>query len=976
MSSRLFSLFDDRLRTPNGLLAGSSCNLDSIGNNLEDSDSILYKIKRFEHVQYKIDYSDFSNFVFFNSALDYFNITGEKILNEYPRDGTDKDKQFFENSLDDYQRYVMTVWPSNIGHLMFDPSYSSSYVEIDDVGKDGSVTKTGLLSPGTGSFTVEFWAVNPPSLTGSNDVMVIVQKATGSNDGFTAYYSGSSICMLVNSGSVADQLSIECVPGEVVYYGLTYDRTGEQPVMSMFTGSNEQFPVLAGYYTGSIVGSINSNDAKIFFASGSIESKITIPFTGSLDNVRIWKNARSIVDISSSFNISLNAQTNLLGLWRFNESASIAQDVKNERALVYDYSGKKLHGTIHNYYDNIRGSGSLLLFDKPSLLLSLNYTEVNEYITEQQNSGTLYDRDNDNIITRLLPESFFIQDDFNETILKNFVYVLGRYFDQMKVSIDQFSNVLKLDYGQYNQTPDALLQDVANFFGWRFIGNFLDVKAIQYIVGRQVLTNTSANKNIEIKLFEIKNEIWKRTLINLMHLYKTKGTRESVESLLRLYGVNKNFIRLKESGYKPEAGLSTSRIHANKSVPALTFGSGSSTYTNYVESKQFNGDVCTIESRLRFPTQTSSGLTGSIITGSIWSLNTASDGAMLQQLYYIKDSVTSMTGSMIYTGSEGYIALTGSTIFDNKWYNVAVVKNYVSSSLSLDVRSIDNDEIIYHVTSSITSLLTSGSNVCKLWLGSTGSMGSQYWMQEVRLWSEPLQDVELKDHALNYQSFGTEEVTGLDELYFHWRLNENVSASSDGLLYNKIFDYSDNNISGSGNGFTSNINPYHKFLNEYNYIAPPEFGWTEDKIRSLSSSTVKNSDTFSDSTLLTLEFNLIDALNEDISQILATMENFNEFLSPVNKYRDSYPDLDTLRFNYFKRLRGTINFKVFADLLEFFDRSFIDMIRKLIPARATFVGDEFVVESHMLERPKLQWNYRRREKEFQPEGVIKVYVRF
>jgi hypothetical protein len=51
------------------------------------------------------------------------------------------------------------------------------------------------------------------------------------------------------------------------------------------------------------------------------------------------------------------------------------------------------------------------------------------------------------------------------------------------------------------------------------------------------------------------------------------------------------------------------------------------------------------------------------------------------------------------------------------------------------------------------------------------------------------------------------------------------------------------------------------------------------------------------------------------------------------------------------------------------------MVQRLLPARSIFLGDEFVVESHMLERPKLQWNYRRQTVPFIPEGVITVYVR-
>jgi hypothetical protein len=106
------------------------------------------------------------------------------------------------------------------------------------------------------------------------------------------------------------------------------------------------------------------------------------------------------------------------------------------------------------------------------------------------------------------------------------------------------------------------------------------------------------------------------------------------------------------------------------------------------------------------------------------------------------------------------------------------------------------------------------------------------------------------------------------------------------------------------------------------------------------------------------------------------MNNFNNIIGlPNQRYNSTYADLDILRANYFKRLTDRLNFRVFVDMLEFFDRSFVELIRKLIPANANFLGDEFVVESHMLERPKLQWNYRRKDVEFNPEGVIKILVR-
>jgi hypothetical protein len=75
---------------------------------------------------------------------------------------------------------------------------------------------------------------------------------------------------------------------------------------------------------------------------------------------------------------------------------------------------------------------------------------------------------------------------------------------------------------------------------------------------------------------------------------------------------------------------------------------------------------------------------------------------------------------------------------------------------------------------------------------------------------------------------------------------------------------------------------------------------------------------------------------------------------PASRYRDEYEGLRALRDRYFKKLTADLNFRAFADMMQLFDTSFVDMVRKLIPARAKFLGSRLVVESHMLERPKTQ----------------------
>jgi hypothetical protein len=255
-NNALSSLFDEKLRAPTELVAGVPQNLDDLDASGEQSEALLSMIHEFDEVRPKVDFSDFSNFVFFNSALDYFNLTGEKILNEYPYDGSETELRNFLSSLDDYQRYITEQWPSAVGSLRFDSSTGFSSVSIDDVGKDGSVTRTSLLNVGTSSFSFEFWTTPPKVLTGSSDIMIVAQKTSDVGDGFTVFFSGSNLFMSVVSGSSQDIVASQFNPETPSYFCFSYDRNSFNPILSCFSGSSEQFPVLSSKFTGSITKTI------------------------------------------------------------------------------------------------------------------------------------------------------------------------------------------------------------------------------------------------------------------------------------------------------------------------------------------------------------------------------------------------------------------------------------------------------------------------------------------------------------------------------------------------------------------------------------------------------------------------------------------------------------------------------------------------------------------------------------------------
>lgn len=1027
MANDLFNLFGDKLKTKNGLVASDPQTLETLSESEEEQDLIIDSIQDLESVELKIDYSDFSNFVFFNSALDYFNITGEKILNDYPIDGTADSVKKFEQDLDGYQRYVLSQWPSNIGHLRFDTSISSSYIIVEDVGQDteGGAYRAGILSPGTGSLSLEVWLNAATPITGTESVQIIAQKMSGS-DGYTLYLTGSEVRFSVISGSVTDEVSAIMEFGTDKYIAVSFDRSSFTGSLTMMTGSSTEFPVAVQSSSIGIFGSIDIGEGQLSIASGSISGKTTDYFTGSMDDVRIWKKTKTLNNLSSSFNVKQHAESGLVALYRFNGSGSA--DLSNNR-IVTDYSGKKLDGRIQNYYPALRGSGSLLISEYPDPVLNVDAGGVQDYIMEQQISGSTHDRSNGNKLTDMMPERFFtFQEEIDTDILRNFLYIYARNFDDIKQHIDQFVNILTVNYGEFDQAPDALLDVVAQFFGWEFTGNFLNTDAFQYILGKNVLSGTDSNSEIDTKLYDIKNQFWKRTLLNLVPMYKSKGTKESVKILLRSYGVNENFVRIKEYGNTPNVGIETKRIKSEKSVYALGFGSGSLTGSVMASFSPTLTGSFTLEGSFKFPLTSSSDIMATELSGTMMVLDIAnSSGSVV--LSYEKDSIASHTGTLILSSSDGtnYLTLPDAGIFNNEWHHISIVNNIGSSSLGINVRHLDEDNIDTRLTASLlgvtngviyenitgfflgpdvgtsttTSQMTTIESGDGFGLGGFGGLdepfgsieaslesvtttsdntilAAEYWAQEVRYWDKAISSAELDDHTMNFQSYGVCDTNeSLDNLRMHLRLREGVTASLGGVI--EVEDVATNSATLTAltaSGWAGS--PYKKFLNDYNYIASLDFGWNDDKIRIFDSTDIKQSDFVDDAKIISLEFNMVDALNEDIVQTMKSLDALNEAIGyPSNKYRVNYDDLEVLRHNYFKRLQGRLNFTVFADMLEFFDRSFIDLVKQLIPGRAFFMGDEFVVESHMLERPKITYERRKfQETELSLEGIIEMWSRF
>ena len=85
-------------------------------HHLLDMKSLALAIKSTQEIP--LDWSRFENHTFFNSAQSKVNVAFDRIINEYPFDGSQKEVEAFEDSLTGYENYILEIFPKSNGFLL------------------------------------------------------------------------------------------------------------------------------------------------------------------------------------------------------------------------------------------------------------------------------------------------------------------------------------------------------------------------------------------------------------------------------------------------------------------------------------------------------------------------------------------------------------------------------------------------------------------------------------------------------------------------------------------------------------------------------------------------------------------------------------------------------------------------------------------------------------------------------------------
>jgi hypothetical protein len=192
-----------------------------------------------------------------------------------------------------------------------------------------------------------------------------------------------------------------------------------------------------------------------------------------------------------------------------------------------------------------------------------------------------------------------------------------------------------------------------------------------------------------------------------------------------------------------------------------------------------------------------------------------------------------------------------------------------------------------------------------------------------------------------------------------------------------IFDYSQNNYHLTGSGFEVSASALKPIDIHYSHLSTKiDELYTTNKIRNRSFLdfetaqemdvdiaplySLNRSEEPADDNRFSVDFSVVDALDEDIVKMFGTLEELDNAIgNPELIFSHDYPKLDYLRHVYFQRLTAAVNHKNLFEFFKWFDSNIGAFIANVLPRKTSFLGTNFVIESHMLERPKMEYFFNK-----------------
>jgi hypothetical protein len=183
------------------------------------------------------------------------------------------------------------------------------------------------------------------------------------------------------------------------------------------------------------------------------------------------------------------------------------------------------------------------------------------YLEEIQAIAINLDSFKTNLISRfLVTDSLKEFDTLGQKVEKIF-QIYGRSFDQIKQFIDGLAYMNSVNYNPSNDIPSELLVNLARTLGWS--SNFSPITNEDFLssVFGNTSTPTYPGYARALTPTELNYAYYRNLILNASYLFKSKGTRRSIEFLLRLIGAPDSLIEYNEHIYLADQKINLDQFY-------------------------------------------------------------------------------------------------------------------------------------------------------------------------------------------------------------------------------------------------------------------------------------------------------------------------------------------------------------------------------------------------------------------------------
>jgi hypothetical protein len=691
-----------------------------------------------------VNYDNFSEHVFFDSAVEKTNYSFDKAINDFPYDSSKYKLSQYLKKLDGFTRYILkekVVKSKN--YLKFDGN-----TIVETVDRRGSLLDdyrgkkiNNNFNPLRSTIGFDFWIYPDSSLI---DESVCVFKKFAGDHGFLITLECSQteakICFIIVENSNYFKLTHNIDKEEFshIYFEVknnTISVTESDKVFSLFINGKEINKQSKNLKTKGNLNILSLNIENLDFLSSSAfigasdEKTISFVnndmadyvfnrgFVGLIDEFRFYTGrAREYEEIIKEKDENTQASESLILYYKFNEPSGLYSN----NHIVLDYSGSKLHGEIKNIIEqngdftildfvnfNKNNNMSSPIVDTPLKYESLELNPILFSSFSQTNKDQIlekaaeYDLVNPNSFWKLFPKNIFLEgsdyDNINDVYISKkivsprgvigteksinqelikLISIWARFFDQIKMYIDSFTELLNFNYDTINNGKkiDGMILPLAlNHAGFKF-------REIQTLPVLEKLENknlTHQDVMSVLSIRQIQNILWKRFLLNSKDYLMTKGTKKSINSVFNSFGLEASkYISIKEINGQNTFNIRNQFVENFKRIKLLDFNKHSKIFENV------NFDANNVTNRVFLSTETFDK--NKLDLENDWTIET----------YFRFDK----SKSEIFSNSQSLLRIDrkfdDNADFDNPYINLVFTRNnkkIEKGTLKLLIKINDND---------------------------------------------------------------------------------------------------------------------------------------------------------------------------------------------------------------------------------------------------------------------------------------------